>query len=512
MAWADVAEDVVFWNNQGSWSQSAVTEEHVTSFSEGEQNEILSRLNGMYQTSLTARAIMDSVESDSGIGDIRIGKSVNPNYPAFATQGVNGERYIGFNESEVRKIWYFNTKGTIVEEVPALTLIHEIAHLAGKEDPRGSGPGGYPTVDEENEPNHDFRGSAVDTQNAVAQEMGLLDNIQASYLAAFTSSDPIVAEEGFSLGANYTENRPIEIARLGTSGAETLDMSARTDKSRDLIFGRDGNDTVLGGDGDDNLYGGLGNDVLDGGKGNDSAGGITDGHDLLDGGAGDDILYGGAGDTLVGGLGNDKFYLFTDQFVQLMNDAIALPGSEDPRYSDPTKWFISEFWIYNETDGDAPWDRFAIPLITIKDFAAGDQLFVDGKPIAGKETTYDQNGFVSGTFSWMTAAPHEAPSTDYWAPYIEMLSSDENRYHARHRYEDYFNDDLRQVDDSWMYREPQQHKLSWDASFEFYDYTQDQRLNMYESWSNDVSFSAGLLVIATNQANTPLIPETTVML
>ena len=127
----------------------------------------------------------------------------------------------------------------------------------------------------------------------------------------------------------------------GTSEADTYDGS----KDDDHISGLDGNDTLRGNSGDDEIYGGGGNDVIEGGNDYDTLYGnagsdhlvSTAGNDFLYGGDGNDILTittqiwapaaevfasGGNGDdilsvdlantdsvTLIGGLGNDKFYL-----------------------------------------------------------------------------------------------------------------------------------------------------------------------------------------------------------
>jgi Ca2+-binding RTX toxin-like protein len=91
--------------------------------------------------------------------------------------------------------------------------------------------------------------------------------------------------------------------------------------SDDRIFGGDGGDTILGGSGKDILYGQDGDDHLDGGANDDVLRGGDDddelhggaGNDLLDGDGldpsdtGDDTLYGDEGnDTLVGGGGTDQ--------------------------------------------------------------------------------------------------------------------------------------------------------------------------------------------------------------
>ncbi|HYI49486.1 MAG TPA: calcium-binding protein [Allosphingosinicella sp.] len=70
-------------------------------------------------------------------------------------------------------------------------------------------------------------------------------------------------------------------------------MSNRTDNSRDLLFGFDGNDELKGGGGRDFLYGGGQDDRLWGGAGNDHLAGEA-GDDTLASGSGTDFIDGGA--------------------------------------------------------------------------------------------------------------------------------------------------------------------------------------------------------------------------
>jgi Ca2+-binding RTX toxin-like protein len=139
----------------------------------------------------------------------------------------------------------------------------------------------------------------------------------------------------------------------GFSGNDTLDGGEDNDelyggKGDDSLIGGGGNDTLYGeadrdtlegGDNDDNLYGGGGNDTLKGGNNDDHLDGGDDndelygdgGADYLNGDLGSDIINGGGeGDTLfagpifyktttnptfqdkdvlIGGSGNDRFFL-----------------------------------------------------------------------------------------------------------------------------------------------------------------------------------------------------------
>ena len=101
----------------------------------------------------------------------------------------------------------------------------------------------------------------------------------------------------------------------------------------DVIHGGKGNDKLNGLAGDDTIYGEEGDDVIEdrqgrnalyGGDGND----VLTGTGLLDGGAGNDILNGNVDrstpDTLVGGLGDDSYYVddTNDVIVEQANQGI----------------------------------------------------------------------------------------------------------------------------------------------------------------------------------------------
>lgn len=278
-------------------------------------------------------------------------------------------------------------------------------------------------------------------------------------------------------------------------------MAARA-ASDGLIIGFSGDDMISGDGGDDYLYGGDDADTLDGG----------DGYDYLDGGEGNDVLFGRAGDTLKGGPGNDKFYLFTNEVVQLKNDGAWLPGGDDPKYQDNTKWRTTSLGYSDADDNWIVTDRWAIPKVTILDFGPGDELYVDGKLITGKHVTYvdipDYGTTVSGTFSWMEQLSNEA----YEGPYRQQLAWTDDLYSIRTRYEDYFAEWDFIEDDPGRALEYYDGRIWAGASFQFYDRVVTSYAAPEYSQSDDLIYTAGLLVIVPNQTNTPLIPETIVYL
>ncbi|HVQ07998.1 MAG TPA: hypothetical protein VMS43_06145 [Allosphingosinicella sp.] len=252
MALTDIFSAIQFWNSSTNpWVQSTAPEALVGDFTAGagsEQSQIHSYISLLY-TSPTAAATMEQVRTNHPT--IRIGKALDLLSPAFVALGATGQYYLGFNNTEVAKIWYINTQGTLVAENPGLTLIHEFSHMIGRTDPTGAGPGGVPTEAEQNVGNWDFEGSALRLQNQVATELSLFSNFQASYDATLGGQD--TRRGSFTLSTNYTENEAIKIVRIGTDGVNDLDMSNRTHDSRDLLFGLGGNDVLKGGGGRDFL-------------------------------------------------------------------------------------------------------------------------------------------------------------------------------------------------------------------------------------------------------------------
>lgn len=208
--------------------------------------------------------------------------------------------------------YYVNPTGMFVQQTKALTLIHEVQHVAGGWHPDPSGDLSYLNGFV------DYDGPAIQTQNAYAIEIGRSDLIQVSYGSGVGSE--LV---GMAVGATYTDGFEIDAVRWGRFDDnlgydELLDTTAGANKivgSRDLVFGHEGADTINTGAGRDHIYGGIGNDVVDAGEGDDRLIG-ENGSDSLAGGAGNDLLIGGglaglslsqedANDTLSGGDGAD---------------------------------------------------------------------------------------------------------------------------------------------------------------------------------------------------------------
>lgn len=254
-------------------------------------------------------------------GNLRVAKSSGS---GFANIAYNGNpQVLGLNFSKIATSYYFNDKGVVVNEIPELTIIHEMIHLLGgiyEDDPEGRG----------NSPFYDFKGATLRLQNEIALELGYLNNIQASY-AAGTQIDSSLWT-GIDFGVSYTFGNQVDIVRIGKnvpvvdpdeifvgdpSGADRFFTDARIDSSRDLIFGKGDNDLIKTGYGNDYIYGGEGNDDIDAGGDDDYVEG-GDGTDLIDGGGGDDKIIGGKGDDEIdGGDGLGDTAVFTGESITM---------------------------------------------------------------------------------------------------------------------------------------------------------------------------------------------------
>lgn len=405
--------------------------------------------------------------------------------PGESARGGSVDPYVVVNLGLIDDVVYFNNKGELVHEKRELAIMHELIHvLLNLDDPAATA-----TEAQMNSANFDFDGDVIRNQNAIASELGFSDNIRTSYANGMLESTALSA--GLLINNSYTDGAIIDIARLGSAAVDTMDMSARTDASRDLLFSFDGDDTLTGGDGDDFLYGGNDDDILDGGAGHDEADGLTDGYDFLYGEAGDDILYGGPGDTLSGGSGDDTFYLFSGSVVQLVENGVALAANSDPQYLDDTRWLISTMAI-----GGVDYDSWAVPIVTITDLEAGDKVYVDGKLIAGKSVTLSVNdgAYLSGTFSWMT------PLAGDFAPYrthdvIDPLGT----IRTHHLIESYMDPLLGDPDNSWDH-----FGGNGSAAMAFVDRASEILPGPQGIVSGDLLYTSGLIVSLTNPLPLPL--------
>jgi hypothetical protein len=273
MSWGSASSHITFYNSSATWGGG-----NLTAFSGADETQIISWVDNIYDNSSTGRALLDNFVNAGGqfyIGQI----SSEPGEFVSVSGGIS---YLAYSLPQIQNFYYFNDHGYLVQEDPRLTIIHEMMHQMGYGDLLGdSSDANMNSFD------YEYRGPTVDSQNEIAAQLGLSDNIQASYRAAWTTG---YLPSAIQTGVSYTHGDPVDIVRVGGDATgDNLDMSNRDDNSRDLVFGLGGEDTINGGAGNDYLYGG-------------------DGSDHLIGGTGDDYLYGQA-DT---SIANDAWRDFTD--------------------------------------------------------------------------------------------------------------------------------------------------------------------------------------------------------
>ena len=221
---------------------------------------------------------------------------------------LNGHSLIALDFNEISNLYYFNKDGNLVHEIPELTVIHEIIHTLGYDDPL---PVHDAPTNAQMSNMFDFDGDVVRLQDDVAAELGYSNNIQSNYYSGMLSSDAIFSN--FDTSTHYTNGAHVDnvvIPEKYGAGNDVLDLSTSLPPdSADLIFGLAGDDEITGGGGADYLYGGAGSDYLDGGDGNDYLFGGTGDESYLFGGGGNDVIVGeSAQNYLYGEDGNDVIW------------------------------------------------------------------------------------------------------------------------------------------------------------------------------------------------------------
>jgi Ca2+-binding RTX toxin-like protein len=188
-----------------------------------------------------------------------------------SAQGLlpSGKIFIALDFVEISKLYYFNDKGTLVQEKPELTLIHEIIHTTPLSDPL---PVSAPRPSNAQMSAYfDFDGDVVRVQDIVAAEMGYTLNIQKNYYSNVMSDSALFAR--FDQSISYSEGHSIDVAVYPENdgvGNDSLDLThSYKPNSVDIIFGLDGDDNLNGGGGSDYLYGGEGNDTFIASSGDD---------------------------------------------------------------------------------------------------------------------------------------------------------------------------------------------------------------------------------------------------
>jgi len=278
MAWSDVSSKLRFWGlgEDGLDGEPDVVNGHLASefgqqLSPEQKSEIIDALDSLYSGSQTARNLLDV---GAGLNEIWFFQAWSSSsdgsfaYPSSNAAVIDfrqvaldtGYQYMGSDG----RIHLMNLQGLVIHE-----LIHAIYGSPDLVDPAT----GRPFVDRSprpyNNPAFDHIGQTQRLANTIMQEMGYPAGYsRVGYDAGINSYNQKYVRTDIS----YSEDQTIDIAYFDSSlnkAPDLLDLSYRTDSSRDLIMGFDGDDHIYGGGGDDYLYGGVGNDWLYGGSGND---------------------------------------------------------------------------------------------------------------------------------------------------------------------------------------------------------------------------------------------------
>jgi Ca2+-binding RTX toxin-like protein len=269
MAWSDVAAKIKFWGVDDSppLVNGIEAAGYGGAFSPADKATILSALQNLYDRSPTARALLDAGVATRDIW------LLNHEGQGSRARINSGTATIDLNEA--RSLQWMGRDGRFQLENVGGSVIHELIHaiygLYDLVDPVTGRPTfSDPGTNDFNNPDFDHIGRTQALTNQILQEAGNpFGYWQVGYDAIFNVS-PSTFRPGTEI--SYTEDNAIDIAYFDQASNKTpdvLDLSLRTDNSKDLIIGLGGNDRINGGAGRDYLYGGVGNDTISGGSGDD---------------------------------------------------------------------------------------------------------------------------------------------------------------------------------------------------------------------------------------------------
>jgi Ca2+-binding RTX toxin-like protein len=220
-----------------------------------EKAAILEGLKFIYDNSDKARELLET-----GAGDIWLMKALGQSVSLWAT------RTAAINLSDAVSLSWMGSDGRFKTDTVGTLVIHELIHAI-----KGTGDLGL-TRRDYNREGFDFLGETVKTANMIFKELAEKGVVPPGYKQVGYDALFALAPAVFSKDISYTEDQSIDIA-VFDSGANAnpnvLDLSRRTDNSRDLIVGLGGQDQINGGAGRDYLYGGVENDTISGGSGDD---------------------------------------------------------------------------------------------------------------------------------------------------------------------------------------------------------------------------------------------------
>jgi Ca2+-binding RTX toxin-like protein len=258
MAWSDVEAKIKFWGPDGEPEEvnGIPAAGYGTQFSPADKTAILNALHDLYDNSPKAQALL---EEGVAIRDIWLLKNTATGADAGSGAFPNsGTASIDMRQAETLR--WMGRDGRFQLENLGGNVIHELVHaIKGFRDLLSN---------DFNAANFDHIGQTQTLTNEILQEARYpFGYWQVGYAATFDVSPSI-----FRTDISYTEDNSIDIAyfdRASNKTPDVLDLSLRTDSSKDLIIGLGGDDRINGGAGRDYLYGGVGDDTISGGSGDD---------------------------------------------------------------------------------------------------------------------------------------------------------------------------------------------------------------------------------------------------
>jgi len=308
MAWEDVKARLKFYGEPKDVNGNATNLDgapptvngifaYGDKFEVGDRELILDALEDVYDASPTARALLAA-----GTGDIWLMAS----HVGFSYSRPGATRTAAIDMSAANTYQWMGSEGRPQTDNLGGAVIHELIHailgLNDLEDPTTHAALTATSLRDYNNPDFDFLGRTRRVQNAIFSEAGFGGGAGfdgPGYKQVGYDANNRVAPEVFKYVA-YTEDEEIDIAYFDNPEnrmPNVLDLSARSDSSKDLIVGLDGNDRINGGAGRDYLYGGIDNDTISGGSGEDVIHGGLRGASGADG---DDTADYSVGDMQVG--------------------------------------------------------------------------------------------------------------------------------------------------------------------------------------------------------------------
>jgi hypothetical protein len=228
---------------------------------------ILNALSDLYARSPTARSVLDQGAARGEIWLLQAFNGAGSGAFTFSNAAA-----IDLQQAQGGLI-FMGSEGRLQDENLQDNVIHELIHaILGWDDlidPTTLIAYGRTDRRDYNNAAFDHIGATQRLTNQIMQEMGYPAGFsQVGYDATVNRANQAFLKRDIS----YTDDHTVDIAYFDSSASRTpglLDLSRRTDSSRDLIMGFDGVDRIYGGAGDDYLYGGTGNDTISGGSGND---------------------------------------------------------------------------------------------------------------------------------------------------------------------------------------------------------------------------------------------------